>query len=160
MTTLLLKAPAEQAVIEREASLSAPLSAGRHRALRRIHTFEIIGPYHRAHCWGGQSMSMIDLIRNADSEVNIYALLTSYIDALGHSDKGMLVAQSLLALPIYGAADLQARYSLLLAELDLASRRLDHQVCIVYKEALAILATALHCIRLIKYSMRNECFLS
>ena len=109
---------------------------------------------------GGQSMSMIDLIRNADSEVNIYALLTSYIDALGHSDKGMLVAQSLLALPIYGAADLQARYSLLLAELDLASRRLDHQVCIVYKEALAILATALHCIRLIKYSMRNECFLS
>ena len=160
MTTLLLKTPAEHAVIEREASFSAPLSAGRHRALRRIHTFEIIGPYHRAHCWGGQSMSMIDLIRNADSEVNIYALLTSYIDALGHSDKGMLVAQSLLAPPIYGAADLQARYSLLLAELDLASRRLDHQVCIVYKEALAILATALHCIRLIKYSMRNECFLS
>ena len=109
---------------------------------------------------GGQRMSMIDLIRNADSEANIYALLTSYIDALGHSDKGMLVAQSLLALPIYGATDLQARYSLLLAELDLASRRLDHQVCIVYKEALAILATALHCIRLLKYSMRNECFLS
>ncbi len=99
-------------------------------------------------------MTMIELIRTADSEAKIYALLTSYVDTLRHSEKGVHVAQPLLALPICGAADLQARSALLLTELDLASRRLDNEVCFVCKEALAILATALHCIRLLKNTYR------
>ena len=69
-------------------------------------------------------MSMIETIRNADSEANIYALLTSHVDALRHSVTGMRVAQPVLALPIYDAADLQARSALLFTELNLAFRGL------------------------------------
>ena len=95
-------------------------------------------------------MTMIDLIRNADSEAKVYGLLTSYVDALRQSENSKRVSPSLLALPICDAADLQARSVLLFSELDLASRRLDNDVRFVYKEALAILATALHCIRLLR----------
>ena len=99
-------------------------------------------------------MSMIETIRNADSAATSYALLTSHIDALRHSVTGMRVAQPVLALPIHDAADLQGRSALLFTELDLASRRLDNEMCFVYKEALAIFAIALHCIRILKNTYR------
>jgi hypothetical protein len=118
-----------------------------------VHIIETQRPYHRA-LYRRRHMTMIDLIRNADSEAKIYALLTSYVDALRQSENGKRVSQSLLELPICDAADLQARSALLFSELDFASRRLDNEVRFVYKEALAILATALHCIHLLKNGYR------
>ena len=100
-------------------------------------------------------MTIIDLIRDADSEDKIYALLTAYIDALRHSGKGEHVAQQLLALPINGAADLHARLTILFLELDIASKRLDNDMLVVYKEALAIVASALHRIQLLKNNLRS-----
>jgi len=97
---------------------------------------------------------MIETIRNANSEANIYALLTSYVDTLRHSVTGMRVAQPVLALPIYDTADLQGRSALLFTELDSASMRLDNEMCFVYKDVLAIFAIALHCIRTLKNTYR------
>jgi hypothetical protein len=92
-------------------------------------------------------MEIINIIRDANSTDEIYSLLTAYIEALQHCDKGESMTPQLVALPINGKADLQARSEQLFVELDVASRRLDDNACIVIKEARAIFTAALYCIR-------------
>jgi hypothetical protein len=93
-------------------------------------------------------MEIINVIRDARTADEIYSLLTAYIEALQHCDKSESVAQRLLTLPINGKVDLQARSEQLFVELDVASKRLDDNACVVIKEARAIFTAALHCIRL------------
>jgi hypothetical protein len=100
-------------------------------------------------------MKIIDVIRSADSKNKIYALLNAYIDGLRHSVKREHVAPQLLALPINGEADLRARLTILFVELDIASKRLDNDMLILYKEALAIVASALHRIQLLENNLRT-----
>jgi len=89
-------------------------------------------------------MTIIDTIRGADSKDTIYVLLSAYIDGLRHSVNSEQIAPRLLGLPINGESDLQARLTVLFVELDLASKRLDNDMLVIYKEALAIVASALH----------------
>lgn len=92
-------------------------------------------------------MEIINVMRDANSTDEIYSLLTAYIEALQHCDKGESMAPQLVALPINGKADLQARSEQLFVELDVASKRLDDNACVVIKEARAIFTAALYCIR-------------
>jgi hypothetical protein len=97
-------------------------------------------------------MEIINIIRDANSTDEIYSLLTAYIEALQHCDKGESMAPQVVALPINGKADLQARSEQLFVELDVASKRLDDNACVIIKEARAIFTAALYCIRLLDKS--------
>ena len=100
-------------------------------------------------------MTILDMIRGADSEDKIYALLTAYINALRHSENGEHVDQRLLDLPISGEADLHARLTVVFVALDIASKRLDNDMLVVYKEALAIVASALHRIHTLENNLHS-----
>lgn len=53
-------------------------------------------------------------------------------------------AQGVVALPLTGTHDLQARFERSIVELDRASKRLDDKACVVIKEALNIFSAALN----------------
>jgi hypothetical protein len=89
-------------------------------------------------------MEIVNAIREANTDYEIYFLLTSYIDAVRFCDKLRYMPEPMSALPLAGKADLQARFERLLVELDQASKRLDDQACYVIKEALTIFSAALN----------------
>jgi chemotaxis family two-component system response regulator Rcp1 len=89
-------------------------------------------------------MMFTDIIRTADSEHEIYFLLTSYIDALRSSSRLDSAPESLTRLPLSGWDDVKNRFDKLMLELDTASKRLNERGCVVIKEALHILGTALN----------------
>jgi len=85
----------------------------------------------------------IDVIRGAETEHEIYFLLTSYIQAVRHSDRLRLAPELLARLPLHGMSDVQLRFEALVPELDKASRRLDGKGCVLIREALNVFGTAL-----------------
>ncbi|MGH8751747.1 MAG: hypothetical protein ACREUV_08590 [Burkholderiales bacterium] len=85
-----------------------------------------------------------DVIRETSTEHEVYFLLTAYIEALQFGDRFNLLSKHLTDLPLNAMADLRARSANLLAELDSASKRLDHRACLVINEALAIFGAALN----------------
>ncbi|HUL41980.1 MAG TPA: hypothetical protein VLV32_08780 [Burkholderiales bacterium] len=88
-------------------------------------------------------MTIATIIREANTEQEIYFLLTAYIDALQFGDKLNCLSEHLRKLPLTGLEDLRARSIKLVTELDAASKRLDDKVCTVIKEALEIFGAAL-----------------
>jgi len=85
----------------------------------------------------------IDVIRGAETEHEIYFLLTAYIQSVRYSDRLRLAPDLLARLPLHGMSDVQSRFGALVPELDKASRRLDGKGCVLIREALNIFGTAL-----------------
>jgi hypothetical protein len=85
-------------------------------------------------------------IRKANTEYEIYFLLTAYIQTVRFCDKLEHMPKHMAALPLTGRDNLQARFDRLIVELDIASKRSDDKACVIIKEALAVLSTALNCL--------------
>ena len=85
----------------------------------------------------------IDVIRGAETDHEIYFLLTAYVQAVRHGDRLRLAPDLLARLPLHGMSDVQSRFEALVPELDKASRRLDSKGCLLIREALNIFGTAL-----------------
>ena len=84
-----------------------------------------------------------DVIRKANTEQEIYFLLTSYIEELNSVEKPHRMSEQVMSLPLSDAADVRRRFEQLIIELDGASKRLDDYSCMVIREAVHILGTAL-----------------
>jgi hypothetical protein len=86
-----------------------------------------------------------DVIRNSNTEHEIYFLLTSYIEAVRFSDKlHCAIPEHITRLPLNGIVDMRERFELLMLELDRASKRLDHNSCMVIRESVHIFGAALN----------------
>ncbi len=86
----------------------------------------------------------VDIIRTADSEHEIYFLLTSYIEAVRFSNRFSATLEHLTRFPLHGVNDVNERFEKLVEELDEASKRLDDHGCVLIREALHIIGTALN----------------
>lgn len=89
-------------------------------------------------------MKVTDVIRKAENDHVIYFLLNSYIGVARDCDKLKSLPAQIAKLPLANKADLRFRFEILMCELDTASKRLDDEKCIIIKEALTILGTALY----------------
>ena len=83
-----------------------------------------------------------DVIREAESEHQIYFLLTAYLEAVRYSDRLNLLPDAIKRLPLGGMTDVKERFEQLFIELDSESKGLNHRACAVLKEALHIFSTA------------------
>ena len=86
---------------------------------------------------------VIDAMRNAEDENEIYCLLTAYIDAARFCHKRHFMPERVMHLPLRGVADVRLRFDRLMGELDRASRELDDKGCVVLREALHVFGVGL-----------------
>ena len=85
-----------------------------------------------------------DTIRSANTEHEIYYLLTSYIETMRLSDESRnCFPEPITRLPFNGIGDLRGRFAQLLVELDKASKSLDHRACAKIKEGVHAIGVAL-----------------
>jgi hypothetical protein len=85
-----------------------------------------------------------DTIRSANTEHEIYYLLTSYIETVRFSDHSRnCIPEPITRLPLNGIGDVRGRFEQLLVELDKASKSLDDQSCATIKEGVHALGVAL-----------------
>ncbi len=88
-------------------------------------------------------MLIVDVIREANDEHEIYFLLTSYVEAVRYCDKLTILPDPMRELPFVGMEDVRARIEALRGELREPSReagRRDHDIV---REAMAIFTVAL-----------------
>lgn len=85
-----------------------------------------------------------DVIRNANTEQEIYFLLSSYIAEVQSVEKPHRMSEQITRLPLNDVADVRRRFEQLIIELDGASKRLDDYSCMVIREAVHILGAALN----------------
>jgi hypothetical protein len=90
-----------------------------------------------------------DVIRNASTEHEIYFLLTAYVEAARFCDKLHCLSEHITRLPLNGVTDISNRFEKLMIELDVASKRLDDNACVVIREAVHIFSSALNRLQLI-----------
>ena len=83
-----------------------------------------------------------DIVRTADSDHEIYFLLTSYMEAIRFNNRAPGVPAEVTRLPLDGQDDVKERFGRLMIELDQASKGLDENRCELIREALHILGTA------------------
>src|SRR5688500_11912585 len=83
-----------------------------------------------------------DIVRTADTDHEIYFLLTSYMEAVRFNNGAHGVPSEVTRLPLNGKDDVKDRFGKLLIELDLASKGLNDGRCELIREALHILGTA------------------
>lgn len=86
---------------------------------------------------------IVTVIRDAETEQEVYFFLTAYVETLQYGDQLNLLPESMKALPLGGLENVQDRFQQFMVELDRASKRLDHKACGVIKEALHTFGTAL-----------------
>ena len=85
-----------------------------------------------------------DNIRNANSENEIYRLLTSYVETVRVSGTTQArIPEPITRLPFNGISDVQSRFKQLIVELDKASKCLDNSSCLAIKEGMHTLSVAL-----------------
>ena len=84
-----------------------------------------------------------DVIRDAETEHEVYFLLTAYVEAVGFGDQLNLLPEPIKTLPLTGKHQVRERFEQLVIELDKASQRLNDNACVVIKEALHIFSSAL-----------------
>ncbi len=89
-------------------------------------------------------MKFVDVIRKAENEHVIYFLLNSYIGIARDRDRLKRLPDKVTTLPLANKSDLRCRFEILICELDIASKRLDDEKCILIKEALVVFGTALY----------------
>jgi hypothetical protein len=88
-------------------------------------------------------MLIVDVIREADNEHEIYFLLTSYVEAVRYCDKLTILPDPMRELPFVGMEDVQARIEALRGELGEPSREADRRDRDIVTEAMAIFNVAL-----------------
>ena len=88
-------------------------------------------------------MITADDMREASDEAEVYRLLTGYVDALRAQDDLNVLPQPMIQSPLAGAGDVRERVAKLIGEVDIASRRWDHNACRAIKQAVYVFATAL-----------------
>jgi hypothetical protein len=84
-------------------------------------------------------MEIIDLIRNADSAVDVLSALSVYVDSLRNVSA---IPDWCLRLPLEGEADVTQRMAALFTVVNLASQNLRDRDCNVAKRALRVFAAA------------------
>src|SRR5262245_33848549 len=92
-------------------------------------------------------MMIADVIRHAKTEHEIYFLLTAYLESIQFGNGKNFASRTTIKLPLAGSQDLQQRFNQLVIDLDSASKSLDDNGCLVIKEALHIVGSALHQLR-------------
>lgn len=92
-------------------------------------------------------MMITDIIRKAETEHEVYFLLTAYLEAVRFGDQLGCLSEAMTQLPLAGIDDVRQRTAKLIGELDTASRRLDDKVCVVTKEALYVFSSGLERLR-------------
>jgi hypothetical protein len=86
-----------------------------------------------------------DQIRSANTEREIYFLLTSYLESLPFSGNlQWSIPENVTRLPLYGKADIRNRFDQLMLELDLASKRLDDESCALIRQGVYVFGFALN----------------
>jgi hypothetical protein len=86
-----------------------------------------------------------DKIRSANTEHEIYFLLTAYIEVVRNSRELRCGMPAHIAhLPLDGMADLRSRFDQLMMALDRASKSLDDESCTVIREGVHIVGIALY----------------
>ena len=90
-----------------------------------------------------------DVIREAESEHEIYFLLTAYLEAIHFSDKLKLQSDLADILPMASMDKVRKRFEEFIVELDRASKELNHDACLVLKEAMLIFNIALNRLELL-----------
>lgn len=88
-------------------------------------------------------MLMRDAIQQANTEHEIFFLLTAYVEAVGYCDKLQLLPWQMRDLPLAGADDVKARISGLHLRLHSMTPDVDGRVHLVVNEALEVLNAAL-----------------
>ena len=91
-------------------------------------------------------MILADLIRDAESESDVYRLLTTFVEALRYADRLGMLPKFLTTLPLRGMVDLESRFARLVSELGTGAAD-GSGVALVEKEAREIFGTALHRLR-------------
>jgi len=85
-------------------------------------------------------MTIDEAILSANSDHQIYFLLTAYLETLQFAGK---LPERLTRLPIAGSSDDRSRFRQLIAELEKASIRIDENVRPALKDALSIFGAVL-----------------
>ncbi len=91
-------------------------------------------------------MILADLIRDAESESDVFRLLTAFVEALRYADRLGMLPQFLTTLPLKGVVDLESRFGRLVVELGTGAAD-GGGASQVAKEAREIFGTALHRLR-------------
>ena len=88
-------------------------------------------------------MKIADVIRSANSEHEIYFLLTAYIRTMPFCDLLSRMPEPITRLPLNGIPDVRSRFGKLVMELDTASKQLDDDTCSSIKGAMHVFGTSL-----------------
>lgn len=88
-------------------------------------------------------MLIVDVIREADNEHEIYFLLTAYVEAVRYCDPLHHLPEIVRELPFNGVEDVNVRAESLRAILE-SSEAPDDKIRLVLAEALGIFAVARH----------------
>jgi len=86
---------------------------------------------------------IMQAIRQSDSELEIYALLTGYLETIRALPQWQELSAYLIQLPIHGLDAVRAQLSAFLAALELVSRRMDDQLRVAIKEAVYVFGATL-----------------
>src|SRR5688572_10641968 len=92
---------------------------------------------------GGETVKIADVIRSANSEHQIYFLLTAYIRTMPFYDKLSRMPEPITRLPLNGIPDVRSRFGKLMIELDTASKQLDDTSCSSIKGAVHVFGASL-----------------
>ena len=85
-----------------------------------------------------------DQLRSANTEYEIYFLLTSYLESVPFTGSlNWSIPEHVTRLPLYDKADIRSRFDQLMLELDLASKRLDDESCAVIRDGVYVFGFAL-----------------
>ena len=96
-----------------------------------------------------------DQIRSANTEYEIYFLLTSYLESLPFTrDLQWSIPEYVARLPLCGRSDLHNRFDQLMLELDLASKRLDDDYCSAIRQGVYIFGCALNRLDMLSSQLR------
>lgn len=101
-------------------------------------------------------MKVVEVIRKAKNEHMIYFLLNSYIGVARDCDKLKNLPEKIATLPLVNKPDLKFRFEMLMYELDVASKRLDDEKCILIKEVLVVFGAALYRLQRIASQQSRE----
>jgi len=103
-------------------------------------------------------MMIIDVIRKAGDEHEIFFLVSAYVEAVRYCDKLKNFPEHMWHLPLAGTLDLETRAESLESELGNSSQDRSERERLIVREAADIFAAALHRLRVLRQAqpLRQE----
>ncbi|MDB5811897.1 MAG: hypothetical protein JWN94_4019 [Betaproteobacteria bacterium] len=101
-------------------------------------------------------MLIIDMIRDADTDHEVYFWMTAYIESVKYGDALGLLPERITRLPLAGARDVRERFDGLIIDVDQASRQLNDRSCVVLKEALHVLGAGIARLKVLENAHRES----